>query len=56
MVVPESKDKLFHPPDDLQRDAHVPDFNSYLEIYRKSLEDPEGWSHLVAFLDNCLPG
>uniref|UniRef100_A0A3B3CPK5 Acetyl-coenzyme A synthetase, cytoplasmic n=1 Tax=Oryzias melastigma TaxID=30732 RepID=A0A3B3CPK5_ORYME len=48
MVVPESKDKLFHPPDDLQRDAHVPDFNSYLEIYRKSLEDPEAFWKEVA--------
>uniref|UniRef100_A0A3P9K6T2 Acetyl-coenzyme A synthetase n=1 Tax=Oryzias latipes TaxID=8090 RepID=A0A3P9K6T2_ORYLA len=48
MVVPESQDKLFHPPDDLQKDAHVPDFNSYLEIYRKSLEDPEAFWKEVA--------
>uniref|UniRef100_A0AAQ5WXX8 Propionate--CoA ligase n=1 Tax=Amphiprion ocellaris TaxID=80972 RepID=A0AAQ5WXX8_AMPOC len=48
MVVPESQDKMFYPPGDLQRDAHVPDFNSYLASYRKSLENPEAFWKEIA--------
>lgn len=44
MVVPDSKDKMYYPPDDMKRDAHVPDFNSYLALYKSSLENPEGRS------------
>lgn len=44
MVVPDSKDKMYYPPDDMKRDAHVPDFNSYLALYKRSLENPEGRS------------
>ena len=44
MVVPNSKDKMYYPSDDMKRDAHVPDFNSYLELYKRSLENPEGRS------------
>lgn len=49
MVVPDSKDKMYYPPDDMKRDAHVPDFSSYLALYRRSLENPEGRSstHVV---------
>lgn len=47
MVVPESQDKMYYPPDDMRRDAHVPDFNSYLALYRKSLENPEGRSSIT---------
>lgn len=54
MVVPESQDKMYYPPDDLQRDAHVPDFNSYLAVYRKSLENPEGRSNTSVFLVQLL--
>lgn len=54
MVVPESQDKMHYPPNDLQKDAHVPDFNSYLALYRKSLENPEGRSNLPLFLVHCL--
>uniref|UniRef100_A0A672IYS1 Acetyl-coenzyme A synthetase n=1 Tax=Salarias fasciatus TaxID=181472 RepID=A0A672IYS1_SALFA len=43
MVVPETQDKMYYPPEDLQRDAHVPDFNSYLALYRKSLDNPEAF-------------
>lgn len=53
MVVPEAQDKMYHPPDDLKRDAHVPDFNSYLAMYRKSLENPEGRSNASIFLVTC---
>lgn len=49
MVVPESQDKMYYPPDDMKRDAHVPDFNSYLALYRKSLENPEGRSSTSVF-------
>ncbi|XP_026169219.1 acyl-CoA synthetase short chain family member 2 like [Mastacembelus armatus] len=48
MVVPGSQDKMYYPPDDLQRDAHVPDFNSYLTQYKKSLENPEAFWKEVA--------
>lgn len=48
MVVPESQDKMYYPPGDLQRDAHVPDFNSYLAVYRKSLENPEAFWKEIA--------
>ncbi|KAM9844925.1 acyl-CoA synthetase short chain family member 2 like [Aulostomus maculatus] len=48
MVVPETQDKMYYPPDDLQRDAHVPDFNSYLAAYRKSLENPEAFWKEIA--------
>uniref|UniRef100_A0A3Q3FFA2 Acetyl-coenzyme A synthetase n=1 Tax=Labrus bergylta TaxID=56723 RepID=A0A3Q3FFA2_9LABR len=48
MVVPESQDKMYYPPDDLKRDAHVPDFNSYLALYRKSLENPEAFWKEIA--------
>lgn len=54
MVVPESQDKMYYPPDDMKRDAHVPDFNSYLALYRKSLENPEGRSNTTVFLVQCL--
>lgn len=50
MVVPESQDKMYCPLNDLQKDAHVPDFNSYLALYQKSLENPEGRSNLSVFL------
>ncbi|XP_035527295.1 acyl-CoA synthetase short chain family member 2 like [Morone saxatilis] len=43
MVVPESQDKMYYPADEMKRDAHVPDFNSYLALYRKSLENPEAF-------------
>ncbi|XP_041804866.1 acyl-CoA synthetase short chain family member 2 like [Chelmon rostratus] len=48
MVVPESQDKMYYPPDDMKRDAHVPDFNSYLALYRKSLENPEAFWKEIA--------
>lgn len=53
MVVPDAQDKMYYPPDDLKRDAHVPDFNSYLALYRKSLENPEGRSNTCVFLVQC---
>uniref|UniRef100_A0A3B5Q637 Acetyl-coenzyme A synthetase n=1 Tax=Xiphophorus maculatus TaxID=8083 RepID=A0A3B5Q637_XIPMA len=48
MVVPESQGELYHPPPDLQRDAHVPDFSSYVGMYKKSLENPEAFWKEVA--------
>uniref|UniRef100_A0A8C6MB85 Acetyl-coenzyme A synthetase n=1 Tax=Nothobranchius furzeri TaxID=105023 RepID=A0A8C6MB85_NOTFU len=48
MVVPESQEKMYYPPVELQRNAHVPDFNSYLVMYKKSLENPEAFWREVA--------
>ncbi|XP_076004436.1 acyl-CoA synthetase short chain family member 2 like [Genypterus blacodes] len=48
MVIPTTLDKMYYPPDDLKRDAHVPDFNTYLELHRKSLENPEAFWKEVA--------
>ncbi|XP_033838242.1 acyl-CoA synthetase short chain family member 2 like [Periophthalmus magnuspinnatus] len=48
MVVPDSEDNVFYPPIDLQQDAHVPNFNSYLELYKKSIESPEAFWKDVA--------
>ncbi|KAM6918629.1 acyl-CoA synthetase short chain family member 2 like [Xenentodon cancila] len=48
MVVPESQEKMYDPPNDLQRDAHVPDFDSYKTMYRKSLENPEAFWKEIA--------
>ncbi|XP_056911859.1 acyl-CoA synthetase short chain family member 2 like [Takifugu flavidus] len=48
MVVPESEDKMYYPSDDMKRDAHVSDFNSYLALHRKSLENPEGFWKEIA--------
>ncbi|MED6274677.1 hypothetical protein CHARACLAT_018756 [Characodon lateralis] len=48
MVVPESQGKMYHPPLELQRDAHVPDFSSYLVMYKRSLENPEAFWKEVA--------
>ncbi|XP_051990395.1 acyl-CoA synthetase short chain family member 2 like [Xyrauchen texanus] len=44
MVVPgtqEPEEKIFYPPDGMFSDAHVPDFNAYLSLYKKSIEEPE---------------
>uniref|UniRef100_A0A8C3B3Z5 Propionate--CoA ligase n=1 Tax=Cyclopterus lumpus TaxID=8103 RepID=A0A8C3B3Z5_CYCLU len=48
MVVPEPQEKMYYPPDDLKRDAHVPDLNTYLALYRKSLENPEAFWKEIA--------
>uniref|UniRef100_A0AAV2JTQ8 Acetyl-coenzyme A synthetase N-terminal domain-containing protein n=2 Tax=Knipowitschia caucasica TaxID=637954 RepID=A0AAV2JTQ8_KNICA len=49
MVVPDSKEEMFHPPLDLQQDAHVPDFATYLELYKKSIDNPEAfWKEVAA--------
>ncbi|XP_047444793.1 acyl-CoA synthetase short chain family member 2 like [Mugil cephalus] len=48
MVVPESQDTMYYPPSDLQKDAHVADFSSYLALYRKSLENPEAFWKEIA--------
>ncbi|XP_062337899.1 acyl-CoA synthetase short chain family member 2 like [Osmerus eperlanus] len=51
MVVPGShhrEDKIYHPPEDLKKDAHVPDFYSYLALYKKSVDEPEVFWREVA--------
>ncbi|XP_026873237.2 acyl-CoA synthetase short chain family member 2 like [Electrophorus electricus] len=44
MVVPgrqDKEEKIYYPPEDLQMNAHVPNFNSYLALYKRSIEEPE---------------
>ncbi len=44
-VVPgpqEPEEKTYPPSEGLFTDAHVPDFDSYLALYKKSTEEPEG--------------
>ncbi|XP_066508289.1 acetyl-coenzyme A synthetase, cytoplasmic-like [Hoplias malabaricus] len=51
MVVPGQQDpeeKIFLPPEDLRANAHVPDFNSYLTLYKQSIEEPEEFWRNVA--------
>ncbi|KAF4076512.1 hypothetical protein AMELA_G00215990 [Ameiurus melas] len=51
MVVPglQNKDeRVYFPPKDLQMVAHIPDFNSYLEMYKRSTEEPEEFWREVA--------
>ncbi|KAK2868429.1 hypothetical protein Q7C36_000300 [Tachysurus vachellii] len=51
MVVPglqEKNKKVYFPPADMQKVAHVPDFNSYLAMYKRSTEDPEEFWREVA--------
>ncbi|XP_056127613.1 acyl-CoA synthetase short chain family member 2 like [Rhinichthys klamathensis goyatoka] len=47
MVAPgtqEPEEKIYHPSDHGQfTDAHVPDFDAYLALYKKSMEEPEGF-------------
>ncbi|XP_016426599.1 acetyl-coenzyme A synthetase, cytoplasmic-like [Sinocyclocheilus rhinocerous] len=38
---PQEPEKTYHPSDGLFTDAHVPDFDAYLAIYKKSTEEPE---------------
>lgn len=45
MVVPgpqEPGENIYHPPNGLFTDAHVPDLDAYLSLYKKSIEEPEG--------------
>ncbi|MGH0156123.1 UNVERIFIED_CONTAM: hypothetical protein FKN15_030842 [Acipenser sinensis] len=51
MVIPgttPTDEKLFNPPGELQKEAHIPDFNSYLRLYKKSIEEPEEFWKEVA--------
>ncbi|GAA6098237.1 acyl-CoA synthetase short chain family member 2 like isoform X1 [Tachysurus ichikawai] len=51
MVVPglqEKNKKVYFPPEGMQKVAHVPDFNSYLAMYKRSTEDPEEFWREVA--------
>ncbi|KAK6491113.1 acyl-CoA synthetase short chain family member 2 like [Huso huso] len=51
MVIPgttPTDEKLFNPPGELQKDAHIPDFESYLRLYKKSIEEPEEFWKEVA--------
>lgn len=51
MVVPgpqEPGETVYNPPNGMFTDAHVPDFDAYLSLYKKSIEEPEGTAcHLM---------
>jgi hypothetical protein len=36
------KEDVFHAGGDLKKDAHVPNFEKYKELYLKSIEHPDG--------------
>ncbi|XP_039505071.1 acyl-CoA synthetase short chain family member 2 like isoform X1 [Pimephales promelas] len=39
-----AEEKIYHPSDHGQfTDAHVPDFDAYLALYKKSMEEPDGF-------------
>ena len=40
------KEDVFHGSEDLKKDAHIPSFDKYKELYVKSIENPEGESTL----------
>ncbi|KAI5092803.1 acetyl-coenzyme A synthetase, cytoplasmic [Silurus meridionalis] len=41
-------ERVYYPPEDLQKVAHVPDLNSYLSMYKRSIEEPEEFWRGVA--------
>ena len=45
------EDRVFAPPDAFASDAYVPSREHYDELYRRSVEDPEGfWGEMAARL------
>ena len=46
--VPHEEHKIFPPPEEFSKKAHVKSETEYSEIYRKSIEDPEGfWADMA---------
>jgi len=44
--------RIFYPPDELSKTAHIKSLDEYQEIYRRSIEDPEGfWAEMAQQLD-----
>ena len=44
--------RVFEPPEELKRKAHIKSMEEYREIYQRSLQDPEGfWEELAEQLD-----
>jgi acetyl-CoA synthetase len=44
--------RVFYPPAELSKEAHIKSLDEYKEIYRKSIEDPEGfWAEKAEQLD-----
>ncbi|XP_053570898.1 acetyl-coenzyme A synthetase, cytoplasmic [Bombina bombina] len=39
--VASAEDRTYPPPPLLQENAHIPDFNTYTELYRKSIQNPQ---------------
>ena len=48
MVVAEGQEEFFEPPKDLSEKAWIRSMDQYREMYRRSIEDPEGfWSEMA---------
>ncbi len=46
------EERVFEPPEDLKEMAHIKGIDHYRELYRRSLQDPEGfWGELAEELD-----
>lgn len=43
------KEDVFYGSGDWRKDAHVPSFDKYKELYRKSIENPDGECSLCSF-------
>jgi len=44
--------RVFHPPEELSKQAYIKSLDEYKEIYRRSIEDTEGfWGEMAEQLD-----
>lgn len=47
-----SEDRVFYPPEELSKNAHIKSLEQYKEIYKRSIEDTEGfWGEMAEQLD-----
>ncbi len=48
--------RLFPPPEDFQKNAHIKSMEEYESLYRESIDDPEGfWSRMARIIDWIKP-
>lgn len=43
------KEDVFHGSEELKKEAHIPSFEKYKELYLKSIEHPDGKSTFIVF-------
>lgn len=47
-LIGNSMEKIFHPHPEFRQNAHVSSFDQYQKLYRKSIDDPEGfWNEIL---------